>query len=91
MITPFSDDGSVNVAALRQFVDWQIAEGIHGLIPLGSTGEFLSLSDAEKELVSATVIEQAAGACPGLSAPAPRIRERWCGSVAGPNRRAPTA
>ncbi len=64
MITPFSPDGSVNVAALRQFVEWQIAEGIHGLIPLGSTGEFLSLSDMEKELVSATVIEQAAGRVP---------------------------
>jgi len=66
MITPFSPDGSVNIAALRQFVEWQIAEGIHGLIPLGSTGEFLSLSDAEKELVSATVIEQAAGRVPVL-------------------------
>lgn len=66
MVTPFSDDGSVNVAALRAFVDWQIAEGIHGLIPLGSTGEFLSLSDAEKELVTATVIEQASGRVPVL-------------------------
>ncbi|HTI79086.1 MAG TPA: dihydrodipicolinate synthase family protein [Acetobacteraceae bacterium] len=66
MVTPFSDDGSVNVAALRAFVDWQIAEGIHGLIPLGSTGEFLSLSDAEKELVTATVIEQAARRVPVL-------------------------
>lgn len=64
MVTPFSDDGSVNVAALRAFVDWQIAEGIHGLIPLGSTGEFLSLSDAEKELVTATVIEQSARRVP---------------------------
>ena len=66
MVTPFSDDGSVNVAALRAFVDWQIAEGIHGLIPLGSTGEFLSLSDAEKELVAATVVEQAARRVPVL-------------------------
>ena len=66
MVTPFSDDGSVNVVALRAFVDWQIAQGIHGLIPLGSTGEFLSLSDTEKELVAATVIEQAARRVPVL-------------------------
>lgn len=66
MITPFGDDGEINVPALRQFVEWQIREGIHGLIPLGSTGEFLSLSDAEKELVSATVIEQAARRVPVL-------------------------
>lgn len=66
MVTPFGDDGEVNLPALRQFVEWQIAQGIHGLIPLGSTGEFLSLSDAEKELVAATVIEQAAGRVPVL-------------------------
>ncbi len=64
LITPFDAEGRVNVAALRGLVDWQIAEGIHGLIPLGSTGEFLSLSDGERELVSATVIEQAAGRVP---------------------------
>ena len=66
MVTPFARDGSVNVPALRAFVDWQINEGIHGLIPLGSTGEFLSLSDEEKELVAATVIDQAAGRVPVL-------------------------
>jgi 4-hydroxy-tetrahydrodipicolinate synthase len=43
LITPFSEDGStVDFAALADLVDWQIKEGIHGLIPLGSTGEFLS-------------------------------------------------
>jgi 4-hydroxy-tetrahydrodipicolinate synthase len=66
MITPFTSGGEIDVAALRAFVDWQIAEGIHGLIPLGSTGEFLSLEDGEKELVAATVITQAAGRVPVL-------------------------
>jgi 4-hydroxy-tetrahydrodipicolinate synthase len=66
MITPFSEGGEVDVAILRDFVDWQIDEGIHGLIPLGSTGEFLSLSDAEHELVAATVIERASGRVPVL-------------------------
>jgi 4-hydroxy-tetrahydrodipicolinate synthase len=66
MITPFRPDGGVDLPALRNFVDWQIAQGIHGLIPLGSTGEFLSLSDEEKERVAATVIEQAAGRVPVL-------------------------
>ncbi len=49
---------------LRRFVEWQITEGIHGLIPLGSTGKFLSLSDEEHEAVARTVIEQAAGRVP---------------------------
>jgi 4-hydroxy-tetrahydrodipicolinate synthase len=66
MITPSTVAGEVDVAALRAFVDWQIREGIHGLIPLGSTGEFLSLDDDEKVLVAETVIAQAAGRVPVL-------------------------
>jgi 4-hydroxy-tetrahydrodipicolinate synthase len=66
MVTPFDAAGEVDVAALRAFVEWQIGEGIHGLIPLGSTGEFMSLSDAEKETVAGVVIEQAAGRVPVL-------------------------
>jgi 4-hydroxy-tetrahydrodipicolinate synthase len=66
MITPFTPAGAVDVEGLRAFVDWQIAEGIHGLIPLGSTGEFLSLDDDEKALVAETVIAQAAGRVPVL-------------------------
>jgi len=56
MITPYDEDGRVDAAALRDFTEWQIAQGIHGLIPLGSTGEFLSLSDDEKVEVAETVI-----------------------------------
>ena len=66
MITPFTPAGEVDAEALRAFVDWQIAEGIHGLIPLGSTGEFLSLDDDEKTLVAETVISQSAGRVPVL-------------------------
>jgi 4-hydroxy-tetrahydrodipicolinate synthase len=66
MITPFTPAGDVDAKALRDFVDWQIEQGIHGLIPLGSTGEFLSLDDDEKVLVAETVIAQAAGRVPVL-------------------------
>jgi 4-hydroxy-tetrahydrodipicolinate synthase len=66
MITPFTPDGELDVGALRALVDWQIGQGIHGLIPLGSTGEFLSLDDDEKALVAQTVIVQAAGRVPVL-------------------------
>src|SRR2546430_17599378 len=75
MITPFTPAGDVDIAALRAFVDWQIEEGIHGLISLGSTGEFLSLDDDEKALVAETVIAQAAGGVPvviGTGAEDPR-------------------
>ncbi|MET0969262.1 MAG: 4-hydroxy-tetrahydrodipicolinate synthase [Tardiphaga sp.] len=66
MITPFTPTGDIDVETLRGFVDWQIEQGIHGLVPLGSTGEFLSLSDDEKALVAETVIDQAARRVPVL-------------------------
>lgn len=65
-VTPFDDKGQVDLAALRDYVDWQIAEGVHGLIPLGSTGEFLSLTRDERTAVAETVIRQAAGRVPVL-------------------------
>lgn len=66
MITPFDASGALNLGALAEFTDWQIREGIHGLIPLGSTGEFLSLTEAEREKVARCVIETAAGRVPVL-------------------------
>ena len=66
MITPFDEAGGLDLPALRDFVEWQITQGIHGLIALGSTGEFLSLSDAELEAVAATTIAAAAGRVPVL-------------------------
>jgi 4-hydroxy-tetrahydrodipicolinate synthase len=64
MITPFDAAGELDLAALAQFVDWQIASSIHGLIPLGSTGEFLSLSNDETTAVIETVVRKAAGRVP---------------------------
>lgn len=67
LVTPFTPDGTaVDVPALKRLVDWQIAEGIHGLIPLGSTGEFLSMGMADQELVMDVCIKQAAGRVPVL-------------------------
>lgn len=66
MITPFDAEGGVDLAATADFTEWQIAEGIHGLVPLGSTGEFLSLTDDEKAAVAETVIRKADGRVPVL-------------------------
>jgi len=66
-VTPFTEDGrQVDDVALRRFVDWQIDNGVHGLIPVASTGEFLSLNDAERRNVAEIVVEQAAGRVPVL-------------------------
>ena len=79
MVTPFDAEGAVDVPALERYVEWQIASGIHGLIPLGSTGEFLSMSDDEIELVAKTVIDHAAGRVPviiGTTAEDTRVAAR---------------
>ena len=56
-ITPFAEDGrKIDLAAWRRFVDWQIEVGVPGIIILGTTGEFLTVSDDERQMfVEATV------------------------------------
>jgi 4-hydroxy-tetrahydrodipicolinate synthase len=56
-ITPFTEDGgAVDIPALRQFLDWQLANEVAGIIVLGTTGEFLSIGDDERaEIVEATL------------------------------------
>ena len=49
MVTAFDNDGLIDLDAQARFTEWQVDNGIHGLIPLGSTGEFLSMF-AEKKL-----------------------------------------
>ena len=67
LVTPFTASGeAVDAAALRRLVEWQIEQGIHGLIPLGSTGEFLSVSREERQQVVEICVAQARGRVPVL-------------------------
>jgi 4-hydroxy-tetrahydrodipicolinate synthase len=63
LVTPFRD-GEVDEDGLRALVDWHIAEGSHGLVPVGTTGESPTLSHAEHERVIEIVVDQAAGRVP---------------------------
>ena len=66
-ITPFTEDGSaVDVAAWKRFLDWQLEVGVPGIIILGTTGEFLTVSDDERRLLVGTAIEHVAGRMPVL-------------------------
>jgi 4-hydroxy-tetrahydrodipicolinate synthase len=67
LVTPFTDRGEVDLDALRQLVEWQIAEGINLLVPCGSTGEAQTLNDQERERVVATVVEVVAGRVPVMA------------------------
>jgi 4-hydroxy-tetrahydrodipicolinate synthase len=65
IVTPFTEDNArINETMLRWLVDFQISEGIHGIIALASNGEFLSLSDEERHDVARIVVDQAAGRVP---------------------------
>ena len=66
-ITPFTEDGSaIDLDANRRFIDWQLASGVPGLIILGSTGEFLTISDAERTEFVKSTVEHVAGRVPVL-------------------------
>jgi 4-hydroxy-tetrahydrodipicolinate synthase len=64
LVTPFRADQTVDEAALRALVDWQIAEGVHFLVPCGSTGEAATLTSDEHRRVVEIVVEQARGRVP---------------------------
>jgi 4-hydroxy-tetrahydrodipicolinate synthase len=64
LVTPFARDGSVDERALRALVEWQIEQGIHFLVPCGSTGEAATMTADEQQRVIAIVAESARGRVP---------------------------
>src|SRR5207248_835954 len=63
LVTPFTN-GAVDEKALRGLVDWQLAEGTSGLVPVGTTGESPTLSHEEHKLVVEWCVGQARGRVP---------------------------
>jgi 4-hydroxy-tetrahydrodipicolinate synthase len=66
LVTPFKN-GSLDEAAFRGLVDWQLAEGTNGLVPVGTTGESPTLSHHEHQQVVEWCIEQARGRAPVIA------------------------
>lgn len=64
LVTPFREDGGVDEPALRKLVAWQIESGVHGLVPVGSTGEAATMSVEERRRVVQLTVEVAAGRVP---------------------------
>jgi len=67
LVTPFNEDGSLDEAGFRTLVEWQIAEGSHGLVPVGTTGESPTLTHAEHKRVVEICVEVAAGRVPVMA------------------------
>ncbi|MBN2859330.1 MAG: 4-hydroxy-tetrahydrodipicolinate synthase [Sphaerochaetaceae bacterium] len=67
LVTPFNKDGSIDIKAYREFVEYQIHSGVDGLVPVGTTGESPTLSESEKDLVIGIAVEIAAGRLPVIA------------------------
>jgi 4-hydroxy-tetrahydrodipicolinate synthase len=66
LVTPFKD-GKLDLDTLKKLVDWHVAEGSSGLVPVGTTGESPTLSHAEHGQVIAEVVKAAAGRIPVIA------------------------
>lgn len=64
LVSPIAADGTVIETELRRLVDHLIDAGVHGLTPLGSTGEFAYLDNAQREAVVETTVHAAGGRVP---------------------------
>ena len=67
LVTPFRRDGSVDDAGVRRLARRQIDEGIHFLVPCGTTGETPTLDAGERARVVEAVVQEAAGRVPVLA------------------------
>ncbi len=85
LVTPMTADGALDLPALERLVEWQIEQGSHGLVPVGTTGESPTLSHEEHRQVVEEVIRAARTRVPviagaGSNATAEAIdlaRRRW--------------
>ncbi len=88
IVTPMSDDGALDLDALRKLVDWHIAEGTDGICIVGTTGESPTVSFDEHCLLIRTTVEQVAGRVPviagtGANSTAEAIELTECAKAAG--------
>ena len=76
LVTPFTRDDAFDEATFRGLIDFQIEAGISGLLVIGGSGEFVSLTPAERQRIVEVAIDQTAGRVPILvGARAPGTRE----------------
>lgn len=66
LVTPFQN-GELDLETLKKLVDWHIAEGSNGLVPVGTTGESPTLTHREHEIVVEEVVKAAAGRVPVIA------------------------
>ncbi|MEP9388879.1 4-hydroxy-tetrahydrodipicolinate synthase [Mesorhizobium sp. KR9-304] len=81
LVTPFDKSGRFDEKAFRAFIDWQIAEGTSGLVPVGTTGESPTLSHDEHRQVVKACIDAARGRVPVVAGAGSNNTEEAVGLV----------
>lgn len=80
IVTPLTDTFAIDDEKLRAHANWLIEEGVHGLVPSGTCGEYAVLADDERARVVEAVIQAAAGRVPvtvGVASPATEKAVYW--------------
>jgi len=67
LVTPFTRDGAVDFECVKKLVDWQIEQGINGIVTMGTTGESPTLSHEDHDKVIQITVQQAAGRVPVIA------------------------
>lgn len=81
LVTPFDKNGRLDEKAFRELVEWQIAEGTTGLVPVGTTGESPTLSHDEHRQVVKMCVEVARGRVPVVAGAGSNNTEEAIGLV----------
>ena len=81
LVTPFAKSGGFDEKAFRAFVDWQIAEGSNGLVPVGTTGKSPTVSHEEHRQVVKVCVEVAKGRVPVIAGAGSNNTEEAVGLV----------
>ena len=67
LVTPFKDNGEVDEEKLKEIIDFQVKEGVEGIVPCGCTGEAATLSHEEQKMVIRLSVEITAGRVPVIA------------------------
>ncbi len=80
IVTPFDSNQEVDFQRLQEHIDWLIKEGVEGIVPTGSVGEYASLTPSERGMVVESVMAAVAGRVPvvvGTAAPSTQSAVHW--------------
>ncbi|MCE2999950.1 MAG: 4-hydroxy-tetrahydrodipicolinate synthase [Betaproteobacteria bacterium] len=67
IVTPMAEDGSLDLPGLRRLIDWHVAEGTHGIVVVGTTGESPTVDVEEHALLIKTAVEHAGSRIPVIA------------------------